>query len=67
MCWINNVLIKRVMKNITFAQTAIQRRIEEKQRPLRFQDFGYGDEYSEAPYDDYLDYLDGETYTEAAN
>ena len=55
------------MKNITFAQTAIQRRIEEKQRPLRFQDFGYGDEYSEAPYDDYLDYLDGETYTEAAN
>jgi hypothetical protein len=43
------------MSDKTFAQEAIQRQIEEKQRPLRFQDFGYGDEYSEAPYNDYND------------
>ncbi len=51
----------------TFAKEVIQKRIIEKQRQLKFQDFGYGDENSEAPYDDYLDYLDGETYPEAAN
>ena len=51
----------------TFARKVILRRIAEKHRPLRFQDFGYGDEYSESPYEDYLDYLDGESYPEAAN
>ena len=55
------------MSEGTFAQNAIQKRIDEKQRPLMFRDFGYGDEYSEAPYDDYLDYLVVETYPEAAN
>ena len=50
-----NKLNYRIMSDKTFAQEAIQRRIEEKQRPLRFQDFGYGDEYSEAPYNDYND------------
>lgn len=43
------------MSDKTFAQEAIRRRIEEKQMPLRFQDFGYGDEYSESPYNDYND------------
>lgn len=50
-----NDLIYRIMSDKTFAQEAIQRRIEAKQRPFRFQDFGYGDEYSEAPYNDYND------------
>ena len=43
------------METRIFAQEVILRRIIEKQRPLRFQDFGYGDEYSETPYDDYND------------
>lgn len=43
------------MSDKTYAQEAIQKRIEEKQSPLRFQDFGYGDEYSESPYNDYND------------
>lgn len=50
-----NNLNYKIISDMTFAQEAIQRRIKEKQRPLRFQDFGYGDEYSEAPYDDYND------------
>ncbi len=41
----------------TFAQETIQRRIEEKQRPLRFQD--YQDLYNDYnDYDDYNDYND---------
>lgn len=43
------------MRDKTYAHKAIRKRIEEKQRPLRFQDFGYGDEYAEAPYNDYND------------
>ena len=49
-----NYIMKK-MKVRTIAQEAIRKRIDEKQRPLRFQDFGYGDEYSEAPYNDYND------------
>lgn len=50
-------LVKRQqgMETRTFAYKAIRKRIEEKQSPLMFQDFGYGDEYSEAPYNDYND------------
>lgn len=55
------------MSNRTFAQETILKRIGEKQNCTIFQDFGYGDEHSESPYDDYLDYLDGESYPEAAN
>ena len=55
------------MSNRTFAQSTILNRIGEKQSSMMFQDFGYGDEHSESPYDDYLDYLDGESYPESAN
>lgn len=43
------------MNAMTFAQSAILKRISEKHSCTMFQDFGYGDEYSESPYDDYND------------
>lgn len=50
-----NNLNYRIMSNRTFAQSAILKRIGEKQNCTIFQDFGYGDEYSESPYNDYND------------
>ena len=60
------------MEARTFAQEAIRKRIDEKQKPLRFQDYsdGWGEyhDYNDySDYSDYIDYLDGETYPESAN
>lgn len=43
------------IKSLFFAQQAIRKRIKDKRNSFWFQDFGYGDEYSEAPYNDYND------------
>ena len=69
------------METRTFAQEVIRRRIAEKRKPLRFQDYSdswgeyhdhndysdYSDYLDYNDYSDYIDYLDGETYPEAAN
>ena len=57
----------KIMNSRTFAQEAIYKRIGEKQKPLRFQDFGYGDEHTDAPYNDYGDYFDNSPYFEVAD